>query len=113
MSESKPRLYGASRKGKPNRNSSTVRLSLASMKFDAVAEWVKAFKELEDPNQKLERLEKLMRFVFPTLKEVDTESYKIIELEAMDNQIDMIPAAEASTDQLLEALKDGSGEDKE
>jgi len=105
MSESKPRLYGASRKGKPNRNSSTVRLSLASMKFDAVAEWVKAFKELEDPNQKLERLEKLMRFVFPTLKEVDTESYKIIELEAMDNQVEMTKIEDLDTDQLLLELE--------
>ncbi len=110
MSESKAPIYRVSRKGKPNRNSSTVRLSLASMKFDAVAEWVAAFRELEDPNQKLERLEKLMKFVFPTLKEIDTETSKILDMEALESQVEMVKIEDHSTDELLKALNDGPKE---
>ncbi len=109
-------VWSRSRKGKPNRNSMTVKLALKNMNFDAVQEWVLAFRELDDPNQKLERLEKLMKFVFPTIKETDTQSQEVIEMEleqAQNSTLELLKEPEEmDTDILLKALDDGSTKDK-
>lgn len=111
--------WARSRRGRPNRNSRVVAHGLEKLHFDGVTEWVRAFAQLEElyqvaPNEeklplleaKFSRLEKLFKFVYPTLKETDVEAQEAILLEKEKIEIEGL-----STDLLLEAsskAKDGS-----
>lgn len=123
-----------SRKGSLNRSSTTVRLAFHRMKYDAVVEWVKAIKQLEEqldsvPNdlierqslrfsiikEKLTRLEKAMEFIYPKIQGTDLVLTDLIEMEEelkVINGPEALPVYDRSTEDLLKEL-DGETVDVE
>lgn len=115
-----------SRKGSLNRSSTTVRLAFHRMKYDAVVEWVKAIKQLEEqldsvPNdlierqslrfsiikEKLTRLEKAMEFIYPKIQGTDLVLTDLIEMEEelkVINGPEALPVYDRSTEDLLKEL---------
>lgn len=109
------KLSITSRKGRLNRSTMTVKLAFNHMKFDAVTEWVKAYRELDlittdVPAERIEllktkfkALEKVFEHMFPKIKEVEQATQEIMELEALESN-----PADQTTDSLIEELKDES-----
>lgn len=90
--------------GSPNRNSLTVRMSLNKMGFDAVVELVKAIQEIEDPGVRADHIQKLMKYMYPQLKEIEVSPTEILEMERAD-LLELKPA-DIPTERLLEQIKD-------
>lgn len=111
-----PRYRG--RKGIQNRKTATVRLALHSMKYDAIVEWVKAYRQLdeistEDANTQLEilktkfkSLEKLFEHMFPKVKELEQSTIEEIEMEALEAKEEVVTIEEQPTSALLESLNE-------
>ncbi len=112
MSDDKPIKRYNSRKGRLNRNSTTVRLALYNMDFDAVKEWVLAYRQLEDPDKKMARLETLMKFMFPQIKETDQASQEVIEMEQELSEIPHLNPSNMPTEYLLESVDSGQKNSK-
>ncbi len=113
-----PTTYGR-RRGKMNKSSMTVRLALSSMKFDAIEEWVKAYRELEHLSTddiatrleiskvKLQAMMKLFEHMFPKIKEIDKETADMVEMEqieAMQSTTIALPIEEQTDKELIETL---------
>ncbi len=95
---------GGRPRGAPNRNTTVVKLALNKMSFNAVEEYVHAFRDLKDPQEKLRALEFLFKFMYPQLKEVEMTPQEMLDLEK--EEYDLLQPANLSTDQLLDTLKD-------
>lgn len=90
------KLSITSRKNKLNRSSMTVKLAFNHMKFDAVVEWVEAYRKLSEiqtdiPAEQIEiiktrlkALEKVFEHMFPKIKEVDQATQEVMEMEALE-----------------------------
>lgn len=90
-----------SRKGIPNRNSLTVRMALNKMGFDAVGEWIKAISQIEDAFSRAQQLERLMKYIYPQLKEIEISPTEILEME----HADIMSLKRVSTEELLGAVE--------
>lgn len=76
-------------------------MALYSMGFDLLQEWVMAYKELENPSERLRALEKVMEYTFPKVGALSIDQHKELELEELDS---VNTLSVESTDKLLEAL---------
>jgi hypothetical protein len=90
-------------KGFSNRNPLTVRLALNSMGFDVVKELVYAIQQLDDVVLKVKALENLMKYLHPTIKEIELTPSDILEMEQLD--IQALKPADIPTEELLEQVK--------
>lgn len=109
-----------SRKGKLNRSSVTVRLAFHDMKFDAIHEWVTAFRQLDKEienaapdavelrfaiiKEKLAKLEKAFDFLYPKITGADLNLTDLLELEAEQSELKRVNPADKSTEELLDEL---------
>ena len=97
-------------KGSPNRNTTTVRLALNKMGFNAIEKYVMAYEELKDPTEKIEALKFLFKFVYPQFKEVDLSVQDLIDLENED--YNAIKPANLPTEKLLSSIVEVKDESK-
>lgn len=73
------------------------------MGFDAAVEWVKAYRELENPESKIKALEKAFEYIFPKITAVDNETANTLDLEEVTKGAEAIE--ELPTEKLLESLE--------
>lgn len=94
----KPTRYGLARRRKV-----TVRTAFQSMGFDAIQEWVKAYRELDEPIERIRALEKAFEYIYPKLGAMTAEQQTDLELEELKDDssetIESLP-----TEQLIEKL---------
>lgn len=102
MSE-KPVKYKPNRLGTVNRKSLTVRLGLMKENFDAIEEWVRAYRELDDPTMKIQALNEVFKYIYPKLKETEISSQDILDMEAED--VSLLKPADLDDDKLLKELE--------
>lgn len=100
--EKKPARYSY-RKRHSGRATVTVRTAFHSMGFDAVVEWIKAYRELENPESKIKALEKAFEYIFPKITAVDNETANVLDLEETAKETTAIE--EQPTEKLLESLE--------
>jgi hypothetical protein len=92
-------------KGAGNNKSMVVKLALNRMNFDVLEEYINAYRELEDPKDKIVALNELMKYVHPKLKEVDYIELRKQEIEEELLKLEGVNL-EASTEELLKEIED-------
>ncbi len=101
-----PRVTKYKSKRGPNRSTLIVRGAFFNLNFHPAEEWVKAFRELEDPKDKIEALQKAFDYIYPKMGPISAEL--VAEAEKEQQFIEMEPdeeiIEEQATDKLLEIL---------
>lgn len=96
------------RPGQTNTKSMVVKLALNKLNFDVIEEYVAAYRELEDPKDKIVALNALMKYTHPQLKEMDYDAVRKLEMEeelhklAIEGKV--LNPSTATTEELLDAF---------